>query len=589
MPVRQVVSRIVLGVDRVLFTLHAERMRRDTVRVRNTSTHPLRPHYCSSFLVMTALLALAALPVRSACAFAPSISRKVSFLRARSGLIASSSRLEDHTNSRAVSLFGLCNPRFCLSSSSVNSVDRRAAPVQDFGALPDWRSDPSLTDVYHLPTLSVPTRFVNSVVCDSTIGPYLASNMEELDGIHPRVKLVRDVPKGAADPNGDDGGGKRKLVLLDPSRVVASVVEDEEDIGDSAKLSQEQHDIFKALRQTLPGIPSNALRELACNDVQAGPSFAVSIPQEQQTHSRILQKLLPPEAQPPPAGYEQVGHVLHLNLKPHHEPCGRLIGDVMLEKLKPSVRSVISKVGDVDGPFRTYDMKVLAGEDSTDITLVEHGVTLSFDLSKVYWSTRLSDQRTRSIEEEFQPGHVVADAFCGVGALCVRAAVDKDCTVVANDLNPDAVKYCLSNAAGNGVEDKVMATCGDARDFIAGLGDMSPLPHHLMLNFPLASTDFLSTLRSWPSIEPLDVETSVHVYTFARGDKEERRDAADVAINMVANGLLPYINSNEGQEILNDLGCQVRAREVRDVAPGKVVIWVTFKVTQELLLKMQNT
>ena len=82
----------------------------------------------------------------------------------------------------------------------------------------------------------------------------------------------------------------------------------------------------------------------------------------------------------------------------------------------------------------------------------------------------------------------------------------------------------------------------------------------------------------------------VHVYTFARGD--EVRTAAEVAIDMVANGLLPeggYVEPSKFRgEYLDSLGCNVTAREVRDAAPGKLVICVSFSVTRMLLRRMQG-
>lgn len=443
-----------------------------------------------------------------------------------------------------------------------------------------WRTDPSLVDVYHLPTLSVPVHLIDSILNGKEISPFLASSMRGLEGVHPRIKVVLDIPEAQQEPGDgqEEESFKRKLVLLSAHRKV----------------------------------PSDMRRELAKVGVRHGPSHTLLIPQKQQTPNRILQKMLPPEAQPPPTGYEQVGHVLHLNLKAHHYAYGRLIGDVLLERLRPSVRTVVTKIGEVKGPFRVYDMSILAGEPSTNVTLTEHGVTLKFDLAKVYWSTRLSGQRSRSIDEEFEFGEIIADAFCGVGALCVRAAVEKGCTVVGNDLNPDAVRSCEQNAVDNRVGDLVTATCGDAREFIANLGcGVAPLPHHLMLNFPLASTEFLSELREWGPIRGIDsnvangdqnVIPTVHVYTFARGDVDNetrgdnKRDPATVAVDMVAIGLLgdplPTIATSDsrgqGWAVLENLGCHVRAREVRDVAPGKVVIWVSFKVTEMLLSKMHN-
>ena len=141
------------------------------------------------------------------------------------------------------------------------------------------------------------------------------------------------------------------------------------------------------------------------------------------------------------------------------------------------------------------------------------------------------------IKNEFKHNQLIADAFCGVGALCIRAALAKGCRVVANDLNPDAVAYCKDSAAKNGIDvtqrEMFSVQRGDARDFIMNLGmgvaessttaeaSASNLPHHLILNFPLDSPSFLNALRWWPSGEKIDTPPRVHVYTFARGDETQ--------------------------------------------------------------------
>ncbi|KAL7478977.1 hypothetical protein ACHAW6_004728 [Cyclotella cf. meneghiniana] len=105
---------------------------------------------------------------------------------------------------------------------------------------------------------------------------------------------------------------------------------------------------------------------------------------------------------------------------------------------------------------------------------------------------------------------------------------------------------------------------------------VSNLPHHLILNFPLDATSFLNILRWWPSGEKIECPPRVQVYMFAWGD--EVRTAAEVASNMVADGLLL-----EGGTRQAHIGCNVMAREVRDAAPEKLVICVSFSVTQILL------
>jgi len=61
---------------------------------------------------------------------------------------------------------------------------------------------------------------------------------------------------------------------------------------------------------------------------------------------------------------------------------------------------------------------------------------------------------------------VLADMFCGIGPLAVRAAVKKKIKVLANDLNPEGFRYLNINIQTNHVERLVIPFNMDAREFI---------------------------------------------------------------------------------------------------------------------------
>ena len=479
----------------------------------------------------------------------------------------------------------------------------------------NWRLHPSLLETYRIPTVFVKNDSLQTIIKE--LGPYLATRKKEFEDIHPRLKAIQN--PGAIEISDDvlNNISDMKVVLLNPDSVSSEIIDINEQTILNSFLEGSKSQRINALSGSFPKMAEGAINLLADAAAFPGPIISKSIPYEQQPIHRILSKILPKEAQPPPTGFEQIGHVIHLNLKEKHVSYRNLIGSVILDRLSPKIQSVVNKVGEVSGPYRTYNMELLAGKPETTVEVIEDGVSLHFDLSKVYWCTRLSGERSRMLKEEFQKGQIVADAFCGVGALCVLAASKLGCTIYANDLNPDAVKFLKESIkknrrrieTTNNTKERtqtmpsINVQCGDAFDFIQNLGSLPTLPHHVVMNYPLDSASFLGAFRWWPkSDERLKTTpTVVHLYTFARGDDPASeygknivnpRSAVDVAIDLVADGLLPeggaIKKSRFRKTYLDKLGCDVKAQEVRDVAPGKVVICVSFKISPNLLSVMQG-
>lgn len=438
---------------------------------------------------------------------------------------------------------------------------------------------------------------IQTLLSSELTQPYLATRDAILHQCHPRPKVVQDGNDNDDNDNNNQNSRPKthKYILLSP-------------------------DHYSGNHDNLPKEVRNLLDEH--NVSLDGPSISMDIQYHQFPVNYILGKLLPESVHPPPTAFEMVGHVAHLNLRENHLPYANLIGQVLLECL-PTIETVISKVGQVSGPYRTYDYQVLAGCNDTTVQLMEHGVKLEFDLSLVYWCSRLASERQVVLDNEIKTGQVIADAFCGVGAICLRAAQTKNCTILANDWNPHAVKYLRNNFVLNRLEGYLGSVSNqDAYDFLMDLGmpyepndddvenedgvsasstNAKPTSQrqnidHVLMNFPLKAPTFLGALRWWAA--PLSQSSPrLHVYTFARADPDTHRSEEDVAIDTIASNLLPPMgpgNDDDGgeyhrkQELDQDYGCNVVAREIRDVAPGKLVFCVSFTATPKLLRHMQG-
>lgn len=164
---------------------------------------------------------------------------------------------------------------------------------------------------------------------------------------------------------------------------------------------------------------------------------------------KVLTRILP-QGMEIPSAFEQVGHLIHLNLRSELLPYKYVIGQVLLDKI-PTCKTVVNKVGKIDTVFRTFGMEVLAGEDNTVVTLKEENCIFEFDYRKVYWNSRLQHEHARLVST-FDRSDVVADMFCGIGPFVLPAA-KKGCTVYGNDLNPFCYEYLNKNLKLNKVSD----------------------------------------------------------------------------------------------------------------------------------------
>ena len=133
----------------------------------------------------------------------------------------------------------------------------------------------------------------------------------------------------------------------------------------------------------------------------------------------------------------------------------------------------MTKVGQIQATYRFYDLVCIAGDDSSYETIhVEDKVRFKVDVSRVYWCSKLSTERTRLIQDFLKDDEVLCDMFCGVGPLSVKAAVKRPkLKVLANDLNPIAYEYLDKNIKLNKLQNRVIPFNMDAREYLRMLVD----------------------------------------------------------------------------------------------------------------------
>nr|XP_054108244.1 tRNA (guanine(37)-N1)-methyltransferase [Callithrix jacchus] len=294
----------------------------------------------------------------------------------------------------------------------------------------------------------------------------------------------------------------------------------------------------------------------------------------------ILRAVLP-EGQDVTSGFSRVGHIAHLNLRDHQLPFKHLIGQVMIDK-NPGITSAVNKINNIDNMYRNFQMEVLSGEQNMMTKVRENNYTYEFDFSKVYWNPRLSTEHSR-ITELLKPGDVLFDVFAGVGPFAIPVA-KKNCTVFANDLNPESHKWLLHNCKLNKVDQNVKVFNLDGKDFLQGpikeelmqllsLSKERKPSVHIVMNLPAKAIEFLSAFKTLLDEQPCSSELLpiVHCYSFSK-DANPTED----------------VRQRAGAVLGISLEACSSVHLVRNVAPNKEMLCITFQIPAAVLYKNQT-
>ncbi len=186
--------------------------------------------------------------------------------------------------------------------------------------------------------------------------------------------------------------------------------------------------------------------------------------------------------------YELIGDIALLEDPDLESQKALRIADALL-LTQPNIKTVIKPLTPVIGEFRVREFEVIAGEPRTETVHREYGCRYKVDLSRAYFTPRLSTERSR-ILSWVKEGDTVVDMFAGVGPYSILLAKSKKPSkVVAIDKNPDAVRYLRENITLNSAKN-IEAIEGDAREEakrFTGTAD------HVIMNLPHSAHEFLDS------------------------------------------------------------------------------------------------
>lgn len=180
----------------------------------------------------------------------------------------------------------------------------------------------------------------------------------------------------------------------------------------------------------------------------------------------ILKDVLPPEdISKLYSAFDIVGRIIILKIPDSLNSKKQIIAETILMNIK-SAKSIFAQTSAVQGDYRLRTLEYLAGVNCATTEYKEHGCRFKVDVSKTYFSPRLSTERIR-ISKMIADNEIITNMFAGVGTYSILIAKNNEtCKVYSIDSNPIANELALVNAELNKVQERVIPICGDAREVI---------------------------------------------------------------------------------------------------------------------------
>ena len=212
------------------------------------------------------------------------------------------------------------------------------------------------------------------------------------------------------------------------------------------------------------------------------------------------------------SAFDQIGSIIIVRIPESIISKKKIIGEALLDQVKIA-KSVFYQASAVEGDFRTRDLEILAGEDSTETEYKEFGCKFTVDVKNAFFSPRLSTERER-IANLVQNNEVMTNMFAGVGMFSIMAAKKKKCTVYSLDINPVASKLCQTNIGLNKLAGKVISINGDATEIINN--QLINKSDRTLMLLPERSDEFLES-----AINATKNEGIIHYYSHIHADKKD--------------------------------------------------------------------
>jgi len=189
-----------------------------------------------------------------------------------------------------------------------------------------------------------------------------------------------------------------------------------------------------------------------------------------------------------PSGFQKIGDIIVLNLDESLLNYKKEIGEAVLELF--GVRSVCNKFGEITGKFREPQIEVLAGDENTVTTHVEHGCKYRFDVRKVMFAKGNVSERVR-IAGQVKDDEIIVDMFAGLGYFTIPIGkLSKAEKIYSIELNPISFDFFKENLKINHIHN-VEAINGDNREIVDKLVNEGVKADRVLMGYLPPPKEFL--------------------------------------------------------------------------------------------------
>ncbi len=204
--------------------------------------------------------------------------------------------------------------------------------------------------------------------------------------------------------------------------------------------------------------------------------------------------------------YDVLGSIGILEIDKELFEYKQALGKALLKSNK-NLKTALRKSGSHEGDYRIQGFEHLAGEKTTISLHKENNVLIALDISKMYFSPRLSTERKR-ISQLVKPKEDVLVMFSGCAPyVCVIAKNSLAKSVMGVEINKEAHNYGLKNLEKNKIKNALVVN-GDVREVLPKIKERFD---RIIMPLPKNAGEFLDS-----AFLVCKKDAWIHMYEFAK-------------------------------------------------------------------------